>query len=207
MSALDIPKLCFITEPAAPEAMIDQSIAAAKGGAGWVQLRHKTLPDAEFADLARTLMTALEPLGAKLVINDRVEVAIAVKAPVLHVGQNDGNPADIRRRIGPDMILGLSVETKAQLATIPPGVDYLGVGPIRATGSKPDHAAPIGLDGFAGIVSLTSLPCLAIGGVTHHDAAAIKHSGGAGLAVISAISQADNMEAASRDLLNAWRDA
>ncbi|NVK44745.1 MAG: thiamine phosphate synthase [Rhodobacteraceae bacterium] len=207
MTSLDIPPLCFITDPTSPEAMIDQSLAAAKGGAGWVQLRHKTLPDAEFADLARTLKTALEPLGTKLVINDRVEVAIAVKAPVLHIGQSDGDPADIRRRIGPDMILGLSVETKDQISAIPPGVDYLGVGPIRATGSKPDHAAPIGLDGFAEIVSQTPLPCLAIGGITHHDAAAVKQSGGAGLAVISAISQAENMEAASRALLNAWRDA
>lgn len=207
MTSLDIPPLCFITDPTSPEAMIDQSLAAAKGGAGWVQLRHKTLPDAEFADLARTLTTALEPLGAKLVINDRVEVAIAVKAPVLHVGQSDGDPADIRRRIGPDMILGLSIETKDQIATIPPGIDYLGVGPIRATGSKPDHAAPIGLDGFADIVSQTPLPCLAIGGIKHHDAAAVKQSGGAGLAVISAISKAENMEAASRDLLYAWRDA
>lgn len=199
-----IPALCFVTDAEAPRAIAEQALAAARGGAGWVQLRHKTLPDRDFADLARQLMAAL-PAGAQLVINDRIEVAMALDAPVLHVGQGDGDPALIRARIGPEMTLGLSVENAAQLAAIPEGVDYLGVGPLRATASKPDHAPPIGLDGLAAICARTALPCLAIGGIGPGDLAGVKAAGAAGIAVVSAISRAADMEAAARALLNEWR--
>ena len=200
-----IPPLCFVTDPGAPASVLAQAVAASEGGAGWIQLRDKTMLDAEFARLATAVQDALGPHDAALVINDRVDVAIAVGAHGLHIGQGDGDPADIRRRIGPDMVLGLSIETAEQLDAVPDGVDYLGVGPIYATASKPDHAAPIGLTGFAQIVSATMLPCLAIGGVTARDARAIRASGGAGMAVVSAISRAEDMPAATRDLLAAWR--
>lgn len=199
-----IPPLCFVTDADAPHSITAQVLAAAQGGAAWVQLRHKSLPDADFAALARHLMTAL-PAGAQLVINDRVEIAAALGAPGLHIGQGDGDPALIRARIGPDMILGLSVENMGQLAAIPAGVDYLGVGPLRATASKPDHAPPIGLDGLAAICARTALPCLAIGGVGPGDLAAVKVAGAAGVAVVSAISRAADMEAAARALLDEWR--
>lgn len=202
-----IPPLCFITDAHGPRDVIAQALAAARGGAGWVQLRDKTLPDADFAALARRLMAELAPLGAQLVINDRVEVARETGAPGLHIGQGDGDPAAIRRRIGPGVVLGLSIEAEAQLAAVPEGVDYLGVGPVHATGSKPDAAPPIGIAGFAAIAARSPLPCLAIGGLTARDAAAIKAAGGAGLAVISAISRAGDMAGAARSLLTAWRDA
>lgn len=201
-----IPPICFVTDPDAPQPVIAQAIAAAEGGAGWVQLRDKTLPDAEFAALARTLISALAPYDVPLIVNDRVAVAIEIGAAGLHIGQSDGDPAAIRRRIGPDTILGLSIETEAQIATVPAGVDYFGVGPIHATGSKPDHAAPIGHAGFAKIVSRTRLPCLAIGGITAADASAIRAAGGAGVAVISAISRAPDMARATRTLRSAWSD-
>lgn len=200
-----IPTLCFVTDAGAPHPIAEQAIAAARGGAGWVQLRHKTLPDNEFATLARHLMTVLPAEGAELVINDRVDIAVELGAPVLHIGQGDGDPAAIRRRIGPDMILGLSVENEGQLAAIPDGVDYLGVGPFRATASKPDHAPPIGLSGLAKIVTGTRLPCLAIGRISRRDIATIKAVGAAGIAVVSAISHAEDMELAARDLLREWR--
>ena len=199
-----IPPLCFITDPGAPAPVIAQALAAAQGGAGWIQLRDKTLSDPDFVSLARELMVALASVGVPLIVNDRVDVAIDVGAAGLHIGQGDGDPAEIRRRIGPNMILGLSIETEAQIAAVPEGVDYLGVGPIHATGSKPDHAAPIGHAGFAAIRARTDLPCLAIGGVTTTDAAAIRMAGGAGLAVISAISRAPDMVRAARDLRTAW---
>lgn len=202
-----IPPLCFITDATAPAPVIVQAVAAAQGGAEWVQLRDKVTPDADLARLARALMTALSPFATKLIVNDRVDLAIAIGAAGLHVGQGDGDPARIRRKIGPDMVLGLSIEMAAQLDAVPAGVDYLGVGPIYATGSKPDHAAPIGLDGFAVIAGRTSLPCLAIGGVTARDAAPVKAAGGAGLAVVSAISRAADMTAATRALIHAWRTA
>ncbi|MBU2960361.1 thiamine phosphate synthase [Citreicella sp. C3M06] len=202
-----IPPLCFITDATAPAPVIEQALAAAAGGAGWVQLRDKTLPDPAFAALARDLMARLAPLGAQLVINDRVAIALAIGAPVLHIGQSDGDPAQIRQRIGPDMILGLSVENEAQLGDVPAGVDYLGLGPIYATASKPDHAQPIGHGGFARIAARSALPCLAIGGITAQDAAAVKSAGGAGLAVVSAISRAPDMTAAARHLMQSWMTA
>ena len=200
-----IPPLCFITDAGAPASVPDQALASARGGAGGVQLRDKTLPDAEFAVLARDLLPRLRAEGAQLVVNDRVDVAIAIGAEVLHVGQSDGDPAEIRRRIGPGMILGLSVETEEHVSAVPDCVDYLGVGPVYATASKPDHATPIGHAGFAAIVARTGLPCLAIGGITARDAAPVRAAGGAGLAVVSAISRAADMEAAARDLVQAWR--
>ncbi|QPZ90978.1 thiamine phosphate synthase [Thioclava electrotropha] len=201
-----IPPICFVTDPDAPQPVIAQAIAAAEGGAGWVQLRDKTLPDAEFAALARALISALAPYDVPLIVNDRVAVAIEIGAAGLHIGQSDGDPSAIRRRIGPDMLLGLSIETEAQIGAVPPGVDYLGVGPIHATGSKPDHATPIGHAGFAAIAARTDLPCLAIGGITAADASAIRTAGGAGVAVISAISRASDMARATRTLRNAWSD-
>ncbi|QUS37019.1 thiamine phosphate synthase [Falsirhodobacter algicola] len=202
-----IPPLCFITDAAAPQSVADQALAAARGGAGWVQLRDKTLPDAAYAALARDLMARLAGTGAQLVVNDRAEVAIAIGAPALHIGQEDGDPAAIRRRIGPAMTLGLSVGNAAELAAVPAGVDYLGLGPVHATASKADHAPPIGLGGFARLAAATPLPCLAIGGITAAEAAAIRAAGGAGLAVVSAISRSPDMVAAAQDLLRAWEAA
>lgn len=200
-----IPRLCFITDAGAPRPVARQALAAAQGGARWIQLRDKTLPDAEFAALARHLIAALAPHGAQLVVNDRIEVAIAVGAPVLHVGQGDGNPEHIRARIGPHMLLGLSVGNDAELAGVSDAVDYLGVGPIHATRSKPDHSPPIGLEGFARLAHGTRLPCLAIGGITARDAAGVRAAGGAGLAVVSAISRAQDMVHAAHELLEAWQ--
>lgn len=202
-----IPPLCFVTDAGAERGVVAQAVAAARGGARWVQLRDKTLPDREFVELAMTLTPLLAAEGAALVVNDRVDIAIAIRAPALHVGQGDGDPAEIRRRIGPQTVLGLSIATMEQIATAPAGVDYFGVGPIYATASKPDHAAPIGVAGFAEIAARTALPCLAIGGLGARDAAAIKAAGGAGLAVVSAISRAEDMTGAARELLNAWRKA
>ncbi|EBA06573.1 thiamine phosphate synthase [Sagittula stellata] len=202
-----IPPLCFVTEASAPAPVPDQATAAARGGAGWVQLRDKTSSDADLIPLAQRVIASLAPLGARLIVNDRVDVAIAAGAYGLHIGQGDGDPAAIRARIGPDMFLGLSIEHADQLAAVPKGVDYLGVGPVYATGSKPDHAAPIGLDGFAQIAARTALPCLAIGGLTTRDAAALKASGGAGMAVVSAISRAADMTGAARALCDSWRTA
>ncbi|PZX17015.1 thiamine-phosphate pyrophosphorylase [Palleronia aestuarii] len=201
-----IPALCYVTDADAPLSLPDQAEAAARGGASWIQLRHKTLPDDAFAALAREIAERIASHGAKLVVNDRVEIARALGAPALHVGQGDGNIGAIRDRIGRDMILGLSVQVVDQIGAIPPGtVDYLGIGPVRATASKPDHAVPIGFEGLARIVSATPLPCLAIGGLAAKDAGAVRRSGCAGMAVVSAISRAPDPERAARAIFAQWR--
>ena len=134
-----------ITDPGAALCVAEQARAAARGGAAWVQLRDKTAPDDDLADLVRRLLPEMAALGTRLIVNDRVEVALATGAHGLHIGQGDGDAAAIRQRMPPGMILGLSVETVAQARLIPPGVNYIGAGPVRATSTKPDHATHRGI--------------------------------------------------------------
>ncbi|MBZ4022829.1 thiamine phosphate synthase [Rhodobacter sp. TJ_12] len=194
----------MITDPGAPLDVAGQARAAARGGAGWVQLRDKTASDADLLDLARLLLPEMRALGAKLVINDRIAVAIAAGADGLHIGQGDGDPQAIRARIGPDRILGLSIETLAQARALPKGVDYIGAGPVRATATKPDAAAPIGFDGLAEIARAVPVPCYAIGGLGRGDIAALKSAGAAGMAVVSAITRAPDPTAATQALVQDW---
>jgi len=195
----------FVTDAGAPATVPDQVRAAVTAGVGIIQLRDKHASDAEFAKLAAALLCITRAAGAALIVNDRVDVAIEIEADGLHVGQGDGDIAAIRRRIGPDMILGLSVETLAQIGSIPPdSVDYLGVGPLRATATKPDAAEPLGLDGMARIIAATPLPCVAIGGIKPGDAGAIRRMGAAGIAVVSAISREADMVRTARELIAEW---
>ena len=196
-----------ITDPDADLCIAEQARAAARGGADWVQLRDKTAPDDDLAALVRRLLPEMAVLGALLIVNDRVEVALATGAHGLHVGQGDGDAVAIRHRMPPGMILGLSIETVGQTRLIPPGVDYIGAGPVRATPTKPDHATPIGFDGLAQIVAATALPTYAIGGLKPGDAAAVCATGASGMAVVSAVTRAPDPEAATRALLAEWRAA
>ena len=202
-----IPPLCFVTDADAPPPILDQAERAARGGATWVQLRHKSLSDSDLVGLADALTALLTPLGARLIVNDRADIACEVGAFGLHIGQSDGDPVSIRARIGSEMVLGLSIETEGQIARVPRGVDYLGTGPVRATGSKVDHARPIGFDGLARMAAATRLPCMAIGGLAAADAPAVRAAGCRGLAVVSAISRAANPETAARGILTAWNAA
>ncbi|WP_371225188.1 thiamine phosphate synthase [Roseovarius sp. 2305UL8-3] len=196
----------FVTDPGADLPVVGQALAAARGGARLIQLRDKSASTPELAAQAQELQTVLAQHDAKLIINDRVDVAITIGAYGLHIGQSDGDPRDIRARIGPDMMLGLSVENADQLADVPLDcVDYLGVGPIRATASKPDHAPPIGFAGLGQITKTTPLPCYAIGGIGPGDAAGLRAAGAVGLAVVSAIARSADPEVATRALLEEWR--
>lgn len=193
-----------ITDPAAPLPVADQALAAARGGAALIQIRDKAATDEALAQLVTRLLPDLRALGAKLIVNDRAEVALKTRADGLHIGQGDGDPAALRRRLPPGMILGLSIETEDQARRIPAGVDYIGVGPVRATATKPDHAAPIGMEGLARIIAVARLPAYAIGGIKPGDAAAVKASGAVGMAVVSAITRAPDPTAATAALLAEW---
>jgi len=170
-------------------------------------VRDKAASDADLVALARILMAELAPLGVKLIVNDRLEVALASGADGLHIGQGDGDPGAARARLGAGKILGLSVETAEQCAAIPSGVDYIGAGPIRATATKPDHAAPIGFDGLARIVARSRVPAVAIGGLGLGDAQPVRRAGAAGLAVVSAVVRVPDPEVATRALVQEWRQA
>jgi|AntAceMinimDraft_12_1070368.scaffolds.fasta_scaffold19061_3 thiamine-phosphate pyrophosphorylase len=196
-----------ITDPGAALPVVEQARAAARGGAAWVQLRDKSASDGDLAALIRQLLPEMAALSTLLIVNDRVEVALATGAHGLHIGQGDGDAAAIRQRMPPGMILGLSIETVAQARLVPPGVDYIGAGPVRATPTKPDHATPIGFDGLAEIIAAAALPAFAIGGLKQSDAKAVRATGAIGMAVVSAVTRAPDPEAATRALLAEWGTA
>ncbi|MBN2629027.1 MAG: thiamine phosphate synthase [Rhodobacteraceae bacterium] len=193
-----------ITDPDAALCVAEQARAAARGGAAWVQLRDKTASDDDLAALVRQLLPEMAALGARLIVNDRVEVALTAGAHGLQIGQGDGDALAIRQRMPLGMILGLSIETVAQARLIPSGVDYIGAGPVRATPTKPDHATPIGFNGLAQIVAAAALPTFAIGGLKPGDASAVRTTGAIGMAVVSAVTRSADPEAATRALLAEW---
>ncbi|MCH4565188.1 MULTISPECIES: thiamine phosphate synthase [Halomonas] len=193
--------LYLVTDPGlcADRGLVDTVVAAVRGGVTLVQLRDKHASDAELIDQARRLKAALAGSGVPLIINDRPEVALAAGADGLHLGQDDGDVAAARAALGERAILGLSVQTHAQLARLDPGpLDYLGLGPVFATPTKHDHARPLGFDGLAALVAASPLPTVAIGGLKAEHAAAVRSAGADGLAVISAICGQPDPEAAAR---------
>ena len=196
-----------ILDPDAPRPVLEQARAAARGGAWAVQLRDKQGSDAELIELARAVISELRPLGVKLIINDRLDVAVNADADGLHIGQSDGDPTIARARLGPGKLLGLSVGRPELCPAIPAGVDYIGVGPIRGTSTKRDHAPPIGFAGLAGVIARSPVPAFAIGGIAPGDAAAVKTAGAAGMAIASAIVRAEDPEAATRAFVAEWNAA
>jgi thiamine-phosphate pyrophosphorylase len=177
------------------------ALAAVRGGATMVQLRYKT-GASEVTQSAREVIEVLRPTGVPVIINDRVDLARALGAHGVHVGQGDTPPAEAREVLGEDAIVGLSITNAEQLQGVDPTViDYLGVGPIFPTGSKPDAAPAIGLETLSRIASSVRLPVAAIGGITEANAASVIRAGADGLAVISAICSSDDPEEAARTLV------
>jgi thiamine-phosphate pyrophosphorylase len=200
----------LITDPllCAGRGIAETAAAAVRGGATMVQLRDKTADDDALISQGRALKQALAGSGARLIVNDRIEVAAAIGADGVHVGQTDAAAATARQRLGPDAIVGLSIQRIEQAATLDcANVDYVGVGPVFATSTKPDHAAPLGLDGLARVCAACALPAVAIGGLTAMHGSAVLSAGARGLAVVSAICAAADPEAAARAFAEAIRAA
>jgi thiamine-phosphate pyrophosphorylase len=178
--------------------------AAARGGATLVQLREKSMADAAMIDLAREIKDRLHPYGLPLIINDRVEVALAAGAAGVHLGTDDIGAAQARAALGPEMIIGVSAGTPDEAALVDPAVaDYTGVGSVYATATKADAGPPIGIEGLKALKELIPLPVVAIGGIGADRAEAVMASGVAGIAVVSAICGASDPEAAARNLRRA----
>jgi thiamine-phosphate pyrophosphorylase len=173
-----------------------------------VQLRDKHAATIGMIETGRALKQALEGTGALLIVNDDVEAAIAIGADGLHIGQEDMDAHKARTMIGPDMILGLSVETAPLAAAVDPGlVDYTGVGPVFATPTKADHKQPIGFDGLAKLVKASPVPSVAIGGLKADHVAQVFAAGAKGVAVVSAICGTPDPEAATRHIAAEIRKA
>ncbi|MGA3023699.1 MAG: thiamine phosphate synthase [Bryobacteraceae bacterium] len=186
---------------AAPRAIEEVVTSAVRGGVTAVQLREKECAAREFVELARTLKAILNPLAVPLIVNDRADVALAAGADGVHVGQSDMDCRDLRRLLGPGAIIGLSVVTleQAERATALP-VDYLGVGPIFSTSTKPDAAPAWGIERLAELRRRTRQVLVAIGGIHAGNAGQAIAAGADGIAVVSAICAAADPEAAAREL-------
>ena len=174
---------------------------AAAGGVTMVQLREKECSTAEFIQLARELKAALAPLGIPLIINDRVDVALAVDADGVHIGQSDMPYATARKLLGSDKIIGLSVETMDEvIAANALDVDYIGISPVYATPTKTDTLTPFGLDGVDEVMRCSRHRCVAIGGMNRDTVGEVIAHGVEGVAVVSAIVAAPSPREAAAEL-------
>jgi len=181
--------------------LLDVVHAAVLGGVTCVQLREKHASSRDFHAQAVALMELLAPYNVPLIINDRLDIALACGAHGVHLGQSDLPVAAARKLLPPEVFIGWSVETPQEVeqsAALP--VDYLGVSPVFSTPTKTDTAPPWGLDGLQRIRALSPLPLVAIGGIHWHNAADVMRAGADSLAVVSAICSADDPRLASQQL-------
>jgi thiamine-phosphate pyrophosphorylase len=202
------PSLYLVTDQrlCGERSIVDVVGLAVRGGASLVQLREKRLSTRELVDLGRALKGLLEPFGVPLMVNDRVDAALAVGAAGVHLGQTD-MPVDLARlMLGPEVIIGLSLETLGQLAEGERlDVDYYGVSPIFPTATKPEVGPGWGLEGLAALRAATDRPLVGIGGIHAANAEQVIRAGADGVAVVSAVCAAEDPLAACEDILAAVR--
>ena len=193
--------LCLVTDRSLSNgrALIDIVAAGVRGGVTMVQLREKHATTRAFLEEARALKALLAPRGVPLIINDRVDIALAVDADGVHVGQTDMPVDQVRALIGPDKLIGLSITNQIQMQhNDTTRVDYLGVGPLFLQATKSDASTPLGVNGFKALRAMTTKPVIAIGGLKPDNSAPVLHAGANGLAVVSALMAAPDVEAAAR---------
>jgi thiamine-phosphate pyrophosphorylase len=195
MEHLDL-RLYAIVDPenAGGHDLVDLARAIAAGGATLVQLRDKVNDTGRMVEEARALKAALAPFGVPLIINDRVDVALAAEADGVHVGQDDMSVTDARRLLGAGPFIGLSIRTPEQAAAAPLALlDYVGIGGVYSTMSKARAKSPVGLDGLRDVVKVLrarigNFPTCGIAGITAANAEPVIAAGADGVSVISALS-------------------
>jgi len=188
-------RLYLVLDGTTPAAVLE---AALRGGVDVVQLRDKQQPDAELVAAARRFRRSCAAFGALFVLNDRLDLVPACGADGVHVGQSDASVAAARAAVGEDRLVGLSIETEAQLDAIA-GADYLGVGAVFSTPTKTESVAG-GLELVRAASARVTIPWFAIGGIDLSNIANVTAAGAPGVAVVRAIRDADDPEAAARAL-------
>ena len=180
--------------------LVDVVRESLDGGVTMVQLREKTLDEANFFAEAKELQALCRERGVPFLVNDNVEISREMDADGVHVGQSDMEAQDVRALLGPDKILGVSAHTVEQAVLAEKhGADYLGVGAVFPTGSK-DDADDVSFETLKAICAAVSIPVVAIGGIAQSNVAQLAGSGICGVAVISAIYAAKDIQKASADL-------
>lgn len=193
------PFLCFITDESLPP--VELARQALGGGALMIQLRHKTASGAELYRWAVEIQALCRRHGALFIVNDRLDIAIAADADGVHLGQED-IPADIARKLlGPKKIIGISASSPSEAVDAErDGADYIGFGHVFHTSSKEKLTLPTGPEAIAAVRAATALPVLAIGGINLLNAPLTLGFGASGIAVIAAVSRAEDPEKAARAL-------
>ena len=202
MADLDL-SLYVVLDPrlTAGRPLMDVARAALRGGTTVLQLRDKEASPRELLDFAEALSALAHAAGARFVINDHVDIAAAVSGVGVHLGPDDLAVAAARALLGPEAFIGFSAGTPAEARDAArAGVDYLGTGAVYGTSSKADAGAPIGVDGLECVVRATRVPVVAIGGVAPGRAAPCIVAGAVGVAVITAVTLAADVEGAARAL-------
>ena len=170
------------------------------GGVTFLQLREKNLDDKHFLEEAVELQELCKQYKVPFIVNDNVDIALKMNADGVHVGQSDMQAADVRAKLGPDKIIGVSAQTVEQAVLAQQrGADYLGVGAVFPTGSKAD-ADDVSFETLKAICEAVTIPVVAIGGITQENLEQLKGSGICGIAVISAIYAQSDIKEASRKL-------
>ncbi|MDD2554073.1 MAG: thiamine phosphate synthase [Desulfotomaculaceae bacterium] len=181
--------------------------AALRGGVTLLQLREKDAGSGEFYNIALEMKKLANSYGVPLIINDRLDISLAVDADGLHIGQDDLPLQVAKKLLVPGKILGYTVSNVVEAVYGEKnGADYLGAGPIYHTGSKVTEIEPIGTAKLKEIRESVSIPVVGIGGIGMPNIVEVKKSGVQGISVISAILAKDDVEAAARDLKSAWSE-
>ena len=196
-TAISAARLYLVCD-ARPDAFLEQALS---GGVDLVQLRLKDASDGEIVGVARRYKSVCAARGVPLILNDRPDLVREAHADGVHVGQDDMPAAQARELVGPERIIGLSTHSPEQVdaAGAQPDVDYIGVGPVHSTPTKPGRPA-VGLDlvRYASVNAAT--PFFAIGGIDAGNVAAVRAAGATRIAVVRAITDAADPEAAARSL-------
>jgi len=196
-----------ITDPAAEakRPLAEAVRLAIRGGASVIQLRDKTAPNRLQIELAGELLKITRPAGVPLIVNDRVAVALMAGADGVHLGQDDGPLSAAREVLGPGAIIGRSTHSPEQaLAADAEGADYIGVGPVFGTPTKPSYV-PVGLDLVRFAASHLTLPFVAIGGIDESNVGAVREAGARTVAVVRAVMTSDDPERSALRLAGAGR--
>ena len=195
--------LYLVTDDRIPEGKDFYKIieSAVQGGVTMVQLREKEASSRAFYEKALRLKQLLSPLHIPLIINDRLDIALAVDAEGLHIGQSDLPYEMARKLLGKEKIIGLSVENEADvLAANLLDVDYIGISPVFSTPTKTDTAPALGLEGTRLLNKLSVHPSVGIGGIHLSNVASVIEAGSVGVSVVSAIMMADDAKLAAQEL-------
>lgn len=188
------------------ETLYSQVEKALKGGATFMQLREKNLDEEHFLQEAVEIKDLCKKYHVPFVINDNVDIAVKMDADGVHVGQSDMEAGDVRAKLGPDKIVGVSAQTVEQAVLAEKrGADYLGVGAVFSTGTKLD-ADDVSYETLKAICEAVSIPVVAIGGITKDNLMELKGSGIDGIAVVSAIFAQENIEEATKELRRRTED-